>query len=623
MVSTFAAVVLAALGLTGTPSAGHAAPSSPAFFAAGHGWGHGVGLAQYGAYGYALHGWTYDQIVAHYYPGTSLGQAPLKRVRVLLTGGTKRVVISSTSPFTVRDASGKVRKLSAGRQALGPGLKLKLAAAPKLKALRGPLVFSPGADPLSLGRRSYRGTLRVSVSGSLRVVNTVGLEPYLWGVVPSEMPDRWPAEALQAQAVVARSYALSHLQKGGDFDLYADTRSQVYGGIAAEADTASDAVTKTAGQVVLYQGQPADTFFSSSSGGRTANVQDVWPTSPPLPYLVSVPDPYDTLSPYHDWGPLRFTPGVLGRRLGARGRLIDVKADRAASGRVRTLTVIGTKGVRTITGSAARAALGMRSTWFTIGMLNLTPPAAPVVFGASARLAGRRTGRGKGDARVATLRWAVEAAHASDLEEGRGRGDALAQGLHRLPALDRPDPQRRRAALRGAVRADHARGGPPLAQRARAAAPAERRGTAATTRRELVDDRGANDGRGRRHLLRGCGAHSGGVSCACGRREGLCDRALQGADGGGPREACVGGCLSAGRPRGTGRRIRRLQPERPSGAAPVVHREGPGLQLVRLVQRPAPAADRACGRDRFGCRPEPSGAERPDRRGAHVRRREA
>ena len=70
----------------------------------------------------------------------------------------------------------------------------------------------------------------MSAAGSLRVVNIVGLEPYLWGVVPSEMPDRWPAEALQAQAVVARTYALSHLHKGGDFDLYPDTRSQVYGG---------------------------------------------------------------------------------------------------------------------------------------------------------------------------------------------------------------------------------------------------------------------------------------------------------------------------------------------------------------------------------------------------------
>jgi SpoIID/LytB domain protein len=392
MVSTFAAAVLAALGLTGTP-AGHAA--QPAFFAAGHGWGHGVGLAQYGAYGYALHGWAYDDIVAHYYPGTTLGDAPVKRVRVLLTGGAKRVAISSRSPFTVRDASGKSHKLAAGRQELGPGLKLKLAATANAKALPGPLVFSPGDDPLMLGKRAYRGTLRVSASGSLRVVNTLGLEPYLFGVVPSEMPDRWPAEALQAQAVVARTYALSHLHKGGDFDLYADTRSQVYGGIAAEAETASDAVSKTAGQVVLYKGALADTFFYSSSGGKTANVQDVWPSSPPVPYLVSVPDPYDTLSPYHDWGPMRFTPAVLGKRLGARGRLIDVKPEVTPSGRVRTLTVIGAKGDRTITGAAARAALGMRSTWFTIGMLNLTPPTAPVVFGASMRMAGVARGVGK------------------------------------------------------------------------------------------------------------------------------------------------------------------------------------------------------------------------------------
>ena len=395
MVSTLAAAVLAALGLTGITPAGHAAQSQPAFFAAGHGWGHGIGLAQYGAYGYALHGWTYDQIVAHYYPGTTLGEAPLKRVRVLLVPGSKRVVVSSPAPFSVRDASGKSHKLPAGAQQLGPGLKLRLAAAGQAKALPGPLVFVPGTDPLSLGGHAYRGSLRVSAAGSLRVVNSVGLEPYLWGVVPSEMPDRWPAEALEAQALVARTYALTHLHKGGDFDLYPDTRSQVYGGIAAESPTASDAVTQTAGQVVLYKGDLADTFFFSSSGGRTANVQDVWPSSPPVPYLVSVPDPYDTLSPYHDWGPLRFTPAMLGRRLGARGLLLDVKADTAASGRVRTLTLIGSGGDRTISGSAARAALGMRSTWFTIGMLNLTAPSAPVVFGAQARLAGLARGVGK------------------------------------------------------------------------------------------------------------------------------------------------------------------------------------------------------------------------------------
>src|SRR5437764_248836 len=146
--------------------------------------------------------------------------------------------------------------------------------------------------------RGYRGSLRVKTTGSaLQVVNVLGLESYLLGVVPSEMPNRWPAEALAAQAVVARTYALAHLAKGGDYDLYPDTRSQVYGGIAAEAPSSNAAVNETANQIVLYDGEPANTFFSSSSGGKTANVQDVW-SSPPVPYLVSVPDPYDTLSPH-------------------------------------------------------------------------------------------------------------------------------------------------------------------------------------------------------------------------------------------------------------------------------------------------------------------------------------
>src|SRR6187401_101849 len=171
MVSTFAAAVLAALGLTGTP-AGHAA--QPAFFASGHGWGHGVGLAQYGAYGYALHGWTYDQIVAHYYPGTELGDAPVKRVRVLLSPAAKSVVISSKAPFSVVDGSGKSHKLPAGQQKLGPGLKLKLAAS--AKALPSPLVFSPVTQPLTLGGLAYRGTFRVTGGKRVRVVNVGGLE---------------------------------------------------------------------------------------------------------------------------------------------------------------------------------------------------------------------------------------------------------------------------------------------------------------------------------------------------------------------------------------------------------------------------------------------------------------
>src|SRR6266516_6212184 len=148
MVTTLAATILAALGLKGSAPARHAAQPLPVIFVAGHGWGHGVGMPQYGAYGYALHGWSYDKIVAHYYQGTTLGQAPLRRVRVLLVPRSRRVQVSSRSPFVVRDGAGKSHKLAAGTQVLGPGLKLRLAAKKQPRPLPPPLVFSPGADPL-------------------------------------------------------------------------------------------------------------------------------------------------------------------------------------------------------------------------------------------------------------------------------------------------------------------------------------------------------------------------------------------------------------------------------------------------------------------------------------------
>ena len=398
MVTKVAATILAALGLTTGPPQ-HAAQTNaprsrplPIVFVTGHGWGHGVGLAQYGADGYAQHGWSYDRIVEHYYPGTTLDQAQRRSVRVLLQAGSRRVVVSSDVQFSVRDGAGTRHRLAAGSYTVGPDLKVKLAGAKRARALPGPLFFLPGANPLSLGRRAYRGSLRLKSTGRrVQVVNVLALEPYLWGVVPSEMPHRWPAEALAAQAVVARTYALSHLHRG-DFDLYSDTRSQVYGGIAAEAASTTAAVNETAGEVVVYDGELADTFFFSSSGGRTANVRDVWVGSEPVPYLVSVDDPYDTISPYHDWGPLRFGSSMISKRLRVPGQVVDYRANIASSGRVRTITFVGRRGERTVTGSAVRVALGLRSTWFRLGLLSLTGPRSPVVFGSPARLSGTARG---------------------------------------------------------------------------------------------------------------------------------------------------------------------------------------------------------------------------------------
>ena len=362
--------------------------ATPTFVISGRGWGHGVGMAQWGAYGYAQHGWTYDKILAHYYTGTTLGPAPVARVRVMLAEGRRQLTVASEAPFTVRDGIGQLWHLAAGQQTFGPGLLLKTTDVQQPQQLPAPLAFLPGSSPVRLGDRPYRGQLLVSVAnGSLRAVNSVGLEGYLFGVVPSEMPNTWLPEALKVQAVAARSYALAVRKTGSWFDLYSDTRSQVYLGIAHEKPSTTAAVQATAGQVVLYGGRVATTYFFSSSGGRTAAANEVW-NGPPVPYLVSVADPYDTISPHHRWGPIAISAARLGRVLGPPGRLMDVRTAQAPSGFVRTVTAVGARGEATVTGSDVRRALDLRSTWFRIGVLSLATPDAPVTFGGRVSLNG-------------------------------------------------------------------------------------------------------------------------------------------------------------------------------------------------------------------------------------------
>jgi stage II sporulation protein D len=400
LVPTLVTAVSLALGLSAAPAqrAMHARVSTtPSFFIIGRGWGHGIGLSQYGAYGYALKGFKWDRIVTHYYRGTTIGQAPIKRVRVLLARGRPRVTVSSKQPFAVTDAEGNRYSLEAGSYAFGPGFKVKVADEQEAKALPGPLFFEPGASALAYDGKAYRGSLRVIKEGKrLTIVNVVGLDPYLWGVVPSEMPKTWAPEALKAQAVAARSYAVSRVRKGGLFDLFSDTRSQVYLGIRHEAPSTTTAVNATAGKVVVYDGEVADTLFFSTSGGRTAAIQDVWPRSQPIPYLVSVADPFDSISPYHFWGPFRVSPAKLARRLKVPGRVVDVQTAAAPSGRVRKLTLTGTRGEVSMSGFDVRQTLGLRSSWFRIAMLSLSAPVAPITYGTRTALAGIA----KGAARV-------------------------------------------------------------------------------------------------------------------------------------------------------------------------------------------------------------------------------
>ena len=352
----------------------------------GRGWGHGVGMSQYGAYGMANAGRSYEEILAYYYTGTELGRSTRSDVRVLLAEGRPAVTVSSSVPFTARDGAGVVHRFRAGSLVLRGNLRLATRKG-KVKAVP-PLLVRPGkATPLSFDGRQYRGKLELAPQGRfLRIVNVVPLERYLEGVVANEMPHTWPLEALKVQAVAARSYALASLVKGKPFDLYSDVRSQVYAGIEGEQPRTSEAVRATAHQIVLHGGQVATTYYSSSSGGRTASALDVFGFD--VPYLVSKPDPWDKASPYHRWGPIVIGARTLQSKLGVDARVLDAAGTPTPSGRLRSFTLQTLEGPTKMPAALLRTSLGLRSTWVTIGVLRLDQPAEPVVYGAGVRLTG-------------------------------------------------------------------------------------------------------------------------------------------------------------------------------------------------------------------------------------------
>jgi SpoIID/LytB domain protein len=379
-------ILVAASAVSAQPASPEAVPGEALFVVSGRGWGHGVGMSQYGALGQANEGRAYDEILTHYYSGTELGRTGTKEVRVLLAEGRRAVTISSTVPYTIFDATGKTYRIPKGPLTLKADLLVPGAEGPMLGA--SPLLVRPGkAAPLSLDGRLYRGRLEIAAQGVfLRVVNYLPLESYVEGVVAAEMPHTWPLEALKAQAVAARSYALANLVKGKAFDLYSDVRSQVYLGVAGETPRTSEAASATGGQVVLYAGRIASTLYFSSSGGRTASAIDVFGVT--TPYLVSRPDPWDKASPYHRWGPVLIGARTVQSKVGIAARVLDAAGVPTPSGRLRSLALQTIAGPTTVPSALLRTALGLRSTWVSIGVLRLDRPQEPVVFGSTLRLTG-------------------------------------------------------------------------------------------------------------------------------------------------------------------------------------------------------------------------------------------
>lgn len=392
----------------------------------GRGWGHGRGMGQWGSKGMADDGNTYRQILGHYYQAgpndaTPQGAQPLVSygsrgnpiIRVLVES-SQDVIVTSASPFTIVPHG--ATELSWTSTENKPFWRITYNAGEYRYARASTwnpdqwetvatddryAEFKAGDAMLELVRnggsvRRYRGSLtaRWSLSDGMRAINAVRTEDYLRGVVPRESPASWPAAALRAQSVAARTYAHRYRDAsraaGNSFDICATTSCQVYEGNAGrsspggsltqhEADSTNAAIDATAGEVLLYDSDPILAEFSSSTGGYTA------PGS--VPYQVAVPDPGDRVSPHHQWSAaIRVTE--IESRWPTIGRLIRIDVtDRNGygdwGGRVKRLELVGTQGTVGVSGDAFRAAFAwpsggdIRSSWFTIGIIRAERASVP------------------------------------------------------------------------------------------------------------------------------------------------------------------------------------------------------------------------------------------------------
>jgi len=366
----------------------------------GRGYGHGVGMSQYGARGRALAGQDATTILAHYYQGATIGTIdPATRIRVLVlsrwsaTESRPLEIAGRVTPWTI-DGIGGPFPPDARLQLSGPVFgavvdwRLVVVAADGSLLYDGAppsdLVVRPATDDGRLQLTSkptrfnvYRGNLHlVTLPGSPRVsvVNDVTLDGYLGGVVPVEMPSTWPAAALQAQAVAARSFAARRLRPATSFyDVPDDSSSQIYRGVLAEKPATNAAIAATPGQVLMSGSVIANALFHSTGGGATESNENVYTTATgrrvarPVSYLRGSSDrapdgtAYDAGAPYATWSTRTYALSQLSAWLAgdSRTNVGDLLAldlhDRGVSGRLISVTLIGTAGTRRVSGEVFRA----------------------------------------------------------------------------------------------------------------------------------------------------------------------------------------------------------------------------------------------------------------------------
>jgi len=290
------------------------------------------------------------------------------QLRVLLAEEDALRVVPADGPLLLRSVSGERLGL------IEQGITLR-ADDDRIVGLPQPLeeVWLEPQGPEGsfwLQQRRYAGSLRLRArAGRLQAVNRLGVERYLASVVGSEMPARWPLEALRVQAVAARTYALRLWRPGADVDLGSTVNHQVYRGLEAETESTRAAVATTRSLVLTHRGQLIDSVFFSSSGGMTENSGEVWPRQ--LPYLRSVVD-YDQDSPVYRWT-VAFDDGQLQSAFPETGGASSIEPiSQTSTGRLRQVLVRGPGGELSLSGGQLRQRLGLRSSF-----VRFRPPEDP------------------------------------------------------------------------------------------------------------------------------------------------------------------------------------------------------------------------------------------------------
>jgi SpoIID/LytB domain protein len=367
----------------------HADPAisarSGSFTIRGAGWGHGWGMSQYGAYGAARNGLSWKQILAFYYPGTRLNELQSgTKIKVWVTADNDNSLrVLPASGLAVSDTAGHRYTVPTGAKytawrisRAGTGYRLSYRTSSGSYVTKstglttGTWSFSANSKIVRVvlpngSVRPYRGSVALIKRGTGgRTVNNVLLEDYVKGVVPAEMPTSWAVNAVRAQAVAARSYAvrLQRFSGNSGYDICDTTACQVYGGMGRETSGGNAAVRATARTIVTYRGVVALTQYASSNGGHSARGD--------YAYLAAQRDPYDGVIKSQAWT-RTLSASSIGRAWPSVGTVQQLKITSrdgagAWGGRVKAIKIIGTSRSTTVSGTTFQRMFGMRSSLYTV-----------------------------------------------------------------------------------------------------------------------------------------------------------------------------------------------------------------------------------------------------------------